>query len=72
MRITLDLELDYPVMLLLGGQAAKNGTAAGWWEGAGLDYKGDNKATIETLYQYAFADGMQYMLTMLTPKLKED
>lgn len=65
MKVTLTLDLDYDIMLVLGARAAK-ANAEGWYDGAvnhpHVEPDGEEK---KTLYQYAFADGMLELINLL-------
>ena len=60
MKVTI--ELDYPIMLAVADKIAKD-TADGWWGGANAPEC--DMLTKKTLYQYAFADGMQYLTELM-------
>ena len=63
MKVTI--ELDYDVMLVLGARMAK-ACATSWYDGAVNEgHKEPTTQEKETLYQYAFADGMLELVNMM-------
>lgn len=66
MKVTI--ELDYEIMLVLGARAAK-ACGESWYDGAVDEpHREPTRAEKETLYQYAFADGMLELARMLEEK----
>lgn len=64
MKVTI--ELDYDIMLALGAREAL-GKANGWWDSADMP-SGTPEYLRQTLYQYAFADGMKYLMDLIKGK----
>ena len=63
MKVTI--ELNYDVILAIGASVAKE-CAIGWFDSAvSDDSKPLTQDEIKTLYQYAFADGMQYLIDLI-------
>ena len=66
MKVTIDL--NYEVMLAIGASVA-NKCAIEWFNGSVQD---NNEPVairdMKTLYQYAFADGMRYLMELIENK----
>ena len=66
MKVTI--ELNYDVMLAIGA-GVSNKCAIAWFEGTVSDNsKPLSQYDIKTLYQYAFADGMQHLIGLIENK----
>ena len=61
MKVTL--KLDYGIMHAIARGVSKQ-CALAWFESAGLSCEGIPDDAIVTLYEYAFADGMQHLAEM--------
>ena len=62
------INLDYEIMLVLAAKAAKV-CGESWYDGAVDEpHREPTRAEKETLYQYAFADGMLELARLLEEK----
>lgn len=63
MKVTI--ELNYEVILAISAGVA-NECAIGWFDSAVSDNSNPlTQNEIKTLYQYAFADGMQHLINLI-------
>ena len=70
MKVTI--ELNYEVILAISAGVA-NECAIGWFDSAVSDNSNPlTQNEIKTLYQYAFADGMQYLIDLIENKNTTD
>ena len=66
MKVTI--ELNYEVILAISAGVA-NECAIGWFDSAVSDDRNlPTQNEIKTLYQYAFADGMRYLMELIEYK----
>lgn len=58
------VELNREILMAIASPIAKD-VALAWWAGAGAEACDEDRETIQTLYQYAFADGMEHLIKLL-------